>query len=507
MLLNGSGFDGPALVGARLAREPRRRRLRRHRPRAARGRARLWPARRSAAEEQDERRRAARDQGAQASARRRAQRPWPKARREFACNARALCSRSPLVAALVLAQSRRADAGQAPRVRVLATGGTIAGAQASASDYGYKSGRVQGRGPDQRRAATSTSWRRSTGEQVANIGSQDMNDAGLAQARQARERGAAKPRRRRRRDHARHRHDGGDRPTSSTSSSKSDKPVVLVGSMRPATAVSADGPANLYNARRGRRPDPGAKGRGVLVVLNDEIHAARNVDEDQHHQRRDLQEPEPRPGGPGAHRQDRLVRADGHEAHTTSRSSRSTSSTKLPRVDIIYAHANMSPDLIDAAVKNGAKGLVIAGVGDGNMTKQALDALDRGREERRRRGAQHAPARRASCCATTRSTTTSWASSRRASSTRRKSRVLLQLALTKTKDPKEIQRMFDSTDWMHWFVDYCARTRSWRCSWRSRSGDFIGQIRIATFQLGSVVGVLLAGDPWSGSSASRSRGN
>ncbi len=49
----------------------------------------------------------------------------------------------------------------------------------------------------------------------------------------------------------------------------------------------------------------------------------------------------------------------------------------LPRVDVIYACADMSPDLIDAAVKAGAKGIVMAGVGDGNMTTKALDALGR----------------------------------------------------------------------------------------------------------------------------------
>ena len=49
--------------------------------------------------------------------------------------------------------------------------------------------------------------------------------------------------------------------------------------------------------------------------------------------------------------------------------------TKLPSVDIIYAHAGMNPDLIDAAVKLGAKGLVIAGVGDGNMTQAAMDRV------------------------------------------------------------------------------------------------------------------------------------
>src|ERR1700746_3213587 len=57
---------------------------------------------------------------------------------------------------------------------------------------------------------------------------------------------------------------------------KSDKPVVMVGSMRPATAISADGPMNLYNAMA-IAADPRSKGRGVLVALNDTIHAGREV--------------------------------------------------------------------------------------------------------------------------------------------------------------------------------------------------------------------------------------
>ena len=64
-------------------------------------------------------------------------------------------------------------------------------------------------------------------------------------------------------------------------------------------------------------------------------------------------------------------------AHTTATPFTVKDGQALPRVDVIYAHAGMSPDLIDAAVANGAKGLVIAGVGDGNMTTPALEAVKR----------------------------------------------------------------------------------------------------------------------------------
>ncbi len=54
-----------------------------------------------------------------------------------------------------------------------------------------------------------------------------------------------------------------------------------------------------------------------------------------------------------------------------------TNVSKLPRVDIIFACADMSPDLIDAAVANGATGIVIAGVGNGNMNKASVEAAER----------------------------------------------------------------------------------------------------------------------------------
>ena len=114
---------------------------------------------------------------------------------------------------------------------------------------------------------------------------------------------------------------------------------------------------------------------------------------------------------------------------------------KLPRVDIIYAHASMSPDLIEAAVKNGAKGIVVAGVGDGNMTSQALEVLKKAA---------------ASGVVVVRSTRLPMGLTLRNNEVNDdemgfvasgelnppKSRVLLQLALTRTTDPKRIQAMF-----------------------------------------------------------------
>ena len=96
----------------------------------------------------------------------------------------------------------------------------------------------------------------------------------------------------------------------------------------------------------------------MLVVLNDKIHAARERDQDQHHQR--ARRSTARIAGRSAlvhTRQDRLVRAACDKQHTSRvEFSIDRRSQGLPRVDIIYAHANMSADLIDAAVKAGAKG-------------------------------------------------------------------------------------------------------------------------------------------------------
>ena len=164
--------------------------------------------------------------------------------------------------------------GKKPNVVILATGGTIAGAAASGTQLGYKSGAVT---IDAMIAAVPGIGDLATikGEQISNVGSQDMSFEILLNV--AKRINAL----------AKSSDVDGFVITHGTDTMeesafflnltvKTDKPVVMVGSMRPSTAVSADGPLNLYNAV-GVAADPQAKGRGVLVVMNDWIHAAHSL--------------------------------------------------------------------------------------------------------------------------------------------------------------------------------------------------------------------------------------
>ncbi|HET6899063.1 MAG TPA: asparaginase domain-containing protein, partial [Vicinamibacteria bacterium] len=161
-----------------------------------------------------------------------------------------------------------------PNVVILATGGTIAGAAATGTQSGYTSGAVT---IDAMLTAVPGIKDLATvkGEQISNVGSQDMSfDIMMKLANRINElapTGAV---------------DGfvithGTDTMEETAYFlnlvvKTDKPVVLVGSMRPSTAVSADGPLNLYNGV-GVAIDPQARGRGVLLVMNDWIHAAHSL--------------------------------------------------------------------------------------------------------------------------------------------------------------------------------------------------------------------------------------
>ena len=260
--------------------------------------------------------------------------------------------------------------GRKGNVTILATGGTIAGAAATGTQSGYTSGAVT---IDAMVAAVPgiTNLANVKGEQISNVGSQDMSfDIMLKLAKRINELGKDSG------------VDGivvthGTDTMEETAfflnlAVKTDKPVVMVGSMRPSTAVSADGPLNLYNAV-GVAVDPNARGRGVLVVMNDWIHAAHSLTKTSTTAIQTFMSPLRGVAGVAAYGKNDWYN-NPEWKHTTGSEFDVTSVTSLPRVDIIMAYADMSPAMIESSVASGAKGIVIAGVGNGNMNKVSLDA-------------------------------------------------------------------------------------------------------------------------------------
>jgi L-asparaginase len=274
-----------------------------------------------------------------------------------------------LLATLLSLTTYAAD--KLPNVVVLATGGTIAGAAASDVQAAYTSGQV---GVEQLLAAVPQAKKlaKMSGEQIANIGSQDMNDeVWLKLARRINELAAKSD------------VDGivithGTDTIEETAYFlnlvvKSRKPVVLTAAMRPSTALSADGPLNFFNAVA-VASNPDAAGRGVLVVVNDWIHGASSLTKASTTAVQTFLSPLRGLIGTVAYGEAEFYR--GPVGRNTTDSEFSLDGvTALPRVDIIMAYENMDGKIIEAAVTAGAKGLVVAGVGNGNMTQTALDAL------------------------------------------------------------------------------------------------------------------------------------
>jgi L-asparaginase len=257
-----------------------------------------------------------------------------------------------------------------PNIVILATGGTIAGAAATGTQTGYTSGAV---GIDTMVKAVPGIEKLANikGEQISNVGSQDMSfDIMLKLAKRINELLATPG------------VDGvvithGTDTMEETAyflnlTVKSDKPVVMVGSMRPSTAVSADGPLNLYNGV-GVAADPKAKGRGVLVVMNDQIHGAHSLTKTSTTAIQTFMSPLRGLVGVSAYGKNDWYN-DPPWKHTSQSQFDISNVTKLPRVDIVFGDVDMSPDLIDASVNAGAKGIVIAGVGNGNMNKASVEA-------------------------------------------------------------------------------------------------------------------------------------
>ena len=324
-----------------------------------------------------------------------------------------------------------------PNIVILATGGTIAGAGASSTGSTYTSGQVKidamiDAVPNIRKLANIT------GEQLANVGSQDMSVKVWLDLANRINTLLAKP------------DVDGVVITHGTDTQeetayfltlvvKTDKPVVLTGSMRPSTALSADGPLNLYNAVA-LAANPTAKGYGVMVVMNDEIHSAHDVKKMITTPVQTFMSPQEGLIGTVIFGDVLFFHHPGGR-HTTNSEFSVTGVTALPRVDIVYACADMSPDLIDILVKAGAKGIVIAGVGDGNVNAATLEAIKRATKA----GVVVVRASRVPTGAVLikgEIVDTEYGSVSSDELNPQKARVLLMLALLKTRSRDELQKLF-----------------------------------------------------------------
>lgn len=326
---------------------------------------------------------------------------------------------------------------QLPRVLILATGGTIAGAGNSADRAGYKAGALPiddllNAVPQIHKVA------KVSGEQIASVGSQDISiDVWLTlnkRINEVFEKNEA--------DAIVITHGTDTKEETSyflNLTVRYNKPVILTGSMRPATAISADGPKNLYDAVT-VAASPLSKGRGVLVVFNEGIYDGRDVVKISTTKVNAFISPNLGPLGQVY---------DGKVTYYMSSMRKSTSQTpfdvrsltKLPKVGIVYMYADADETAINAFVAAKYDAIVIAGVGNGNFNKAYMAAVEKA-----------VKAGVVVCRAT------------RASSGRvvledeiddeklgtivsddlnpAKARVLLMLGLTQTKDKKQLQQYF-----------------------------------------------------------------
>jgi len=214
---------------------------------------------------------------------------------------------------------------------------------------------------------------------------------------------------------------------------KSEKPVVVVGAMRPWSAISRDGPLNLFNAVR-TVLTPEAVSKGVLVLLDDTIHSARFVTKGNTTR---VETFVSREAGPlGYADADRVVFYRQILTRHTSRSEFDVSTlTNLPSVDVVYGYQEASPSPVESLTSKGAAGIVYAD-GSPAVNKMLLAALAKGiaviQSDRKGSGRVLQSERQYGRGIVTADNLNP-----------QKARILLRLALTKTTEAKELQRIFN----------------------------------------------------------------
>lgn len=322
-----------------------------------------------------------------------------------------------------------------PRIIILATGGTIAGSGASATKAAYTAGKVPI--DDLLNAVPQIhAYGKIAGEQIAQIGSQDMNvvtwlklsnrinqifKENLADAVVVTH--------------------GTDTQEETAYfldlTVMSDKPVVIVGAMRPSTAMSQDGNRNLLDAVM-VAANTKSQGKGVVVAMDEKIYDARDVTKTS---TTNLETFQSRNFGPIGLIYDGKVNYYYQSLRNPSRKFDVAKLNSLPQVEIVYGYADASPNPVYCMINSGPKGIVYAGMGNGNFGEPVGKAL----AEAAKKGIIVCRSARAGSGRITLDNEVKDAELGFVVSddlNPQKSRVLLMLSLTETSDRAKIQQNF-----------------------------------------------------------------
>ncbi|TSD31898.1 asparaginase [Pseudomonas chlororaphis] len=220
---------------------------------------------------------------------------------------------------------------------------------------------------------------------------------------------------------------------------KTDKPIVVVGSMRPGTAMSADGMLNLYNAVAVAGSKE-AHGKGVLVTMNDEIQSGRDVSKMINIKTEAFKSPWG-PLGMVVEGKSYWFRLPA-KRHTSGSEFDIKTIKSLPDVEIAYGYGNVSDTAYKALAQSGAKAIIHAGTGNGSVSSRVVPAL----QELRKNGVQIIRSSHVNAGgfvlrnAEQPDDKYDWVVANDLNP--QKARILAMVALTKTQDSKELQRMF-----------------------------------------------------------------
>ena len=277
----------------------------------------------------------------------------------------------------VLTTAYAADNGEKLTIAIVATGGTIAGVNSSKIEASYTAGKLTAQQliesvPGIEDLANIEAV------QACDIPSQDLNDEVLLKIARTVNELAQNP------------NIDGIVVTHGTDTMEetayflnlvihTDKPIIITGAMRPSTSMSADGPLNLYNSVA-VAINPKSKSKGVLVVMNDVIQSARECTKTNTTNLNTFKSPNTGNIGYVYYGKVRFYMIS-TRLNTNSSPFNIDNITTLPKVDIIYCYEGGSAALVKAAIVDGCKGIVYAGVGDGNPYKDDIPVLEDARKD------------------------------------------------------------------------------------------------------------------------------